>query len=248
MKRSILRINETDSTNRFLREYRGMEDVDLLVAMTDFQTAGKGQGENHWESEAAKNLLFSIKIQPKALPASKQYMISMVTAIAIHEVLRQIAGNFTIKWPNDIYWKDRKVSGTLIETRYTSNGLKDVIIGVGINVNQEVFTSQAPNPASLRHITGETTDREELLEQVLEKFQKHYQKLLAGQYAEISDQYHQWLYRKDEWNTYIDKNGRFTARIVKVNDNGQLVLEDESGKLREYMFKEIEFYIKTNQK
>ena len=114
MKRTIIRLQETDSTNRYLRDMQDKSLTDITVVVADYQTAGRGQGTNRWESEAGKNLLFSLRIHPTMLPVSEQFLLSMAGGLALHETLQTYADGFTLKWPNDIYWYDYKVSGTLI--------------------------------------------------------------------------------------------------------------------------------------
>ena len=156
----IIHIDETDSTNRWLREQGGEED---MVVWADFQTAGRGQGTNKWESEQGKNLLFSILLHPKDIPANKQFAISMQVSLAICEALGERIGDLSIKWPNDIYWRNAKICGILIENRLQGSRIRDSIIGVGLNVNQRQFHSDAPNPVSLWQICEQETDREQLL-------------------------------------------------------------------------------------
>ena len=145
----IIRLSDTASTNDYLL---GLNTDQDLCVVADYQSAGKGMGTNTWESESGKNLLFSILLHPTWLPINKQYLLSMAEAVAIVEVL---GDGFEIKWPNDIYYGDKKLSGTRIDINLQGSTLKDVIIGTGINVNQEVFLSDAPNPISLKNINGQ---------------------------------------------------------------------------------------------
>lgn len=120
MEEKIIRLKEIDSTNRFLRELKDEQEDEMVVAVADFQTAGKGQGSHTWESEAGKNLLFSIKVHPRWVPVRQQFLLSMAGAIAIKEALETYVDGITLKWPNDVYWNDKKISGTLIETSIDS--------------------------------------------------------------------------------------------------------------------------------
>ena len=147
----IVHITETDSTNQWVKSHRG--DHPFCV-MADYQTAGRGCGTNRWESERGKNLLFSLLLHPKQIPASKQFHISMAISLSIIEALGQHVADLSIKWPNDIYWRNGKIAGILIENTLKGNIIKDSIIGVGLNVNQRHFISDAPNPVSMRQILG----------------------------------------------------------------------------------------------
>ena len=162
----IIHIEETDSTNRWLKE----NGEGNMVVVADYQTAGKGCGTNSWESERGKNLTFSMLIHPENIPASRQFRITEIISVAICEVLEQYIGDVSIKWPNDIYWRNGKLGGILIENALTGNQIRDCIIGVGLNVNQRRFLSGAPNPVSLWQISEHETDCAQLLDEILAKF------------------------------------------------------------------------------
>ena len=150
----IIHIDETDSTNHWLKSHQLIANSPEPTAIwADYQTAGRGCGTNTWESERGKNLLFSMLIHPENLPANKQFQISMAISLAIVDALGQLVGDLSIKWPNDIYWRNGKIGGILIENTLKGNLIKESIIGVGLNVNQREFHSDAPNPVSLWQIT-----------------------------------------------------------------------------------------------
>ncbi len=244
MKTKIIRLKETNSTNDFLRNYQP-EDEDLTIAVADYQTAGRGQGGNHWESEDGKNLLFSLLVFPKMLPVRSQFLLSEAAALAFREVLGSILGeeDVTVKWPNDLYWKDKKISGTLIETTVTSHGMGRFIIGTGINVNQTAFVSDAPNPVSMAQIAGHEFDREQLLNDLVTSFSKYYDMIVDGDYIDIAALYLQHLYRGKGFYPYEDAEGKFEACVVEVEDDGHLILHDRQGIIRSYGFKEVSFII-----
>ncbi len=244
MKTRYIKLSETDSTNNFLRHYEP-EGETLTVVTADYQTAGRGQGGNHWESEAGKNLLFSLLVFPKMLPVRRQFLLSEASALAFREVLGKYLGDeeVTVKWPNDIYWKDRKISGTLIETTVTAQGMGRFMIGTGINVNQTTFVSDAPNPVSMAQVLGHDIDREQLLQELTECFARYYDKIINGEYADVAAQYLLSLYRRDGFYHYKDAEGEFEGRVVEVEDDGHLILRDREGCIRSYGFKEVSFII-----
>ena len=241
MEEKIIRLKEIDSTNRFLRELKDEQEDEMVVAVADFQTAGKGQGSHTWESEAGKNLLFSIKVHPRWVPVRQQFLLSMAGAIAIKEALETYVDGITLKWPNDVYWNDKKISGTLIETSIDSKGIKTCIFGVGINVNQEAFHSDAPNPVSLRQILGHEVDKDELLQKVIEGFRRYYELLRRADYMDVSGIYHLSLYRRKGLHRYEDADGDFEGAFVEVEDDGHLILHDKQGVIRSYSFGEVKF-------
>ncbi len=241
MEEKIIRLKEIDSTNRFLRELKDEQEDEMVVAVADFQTAGKGQCSHTWESEAGKNLLFSIKVHPRWVPVRQQFLLSMAGAIAIKEALETYVDGITLKWPNDVYWNDKKISGTLIETSIDSKGIKTCIFGIGINVNQEAFHSDAPNPVSLRQILGHEVDKDELLQKVIEGFRRYYELLRRADYMDVSGIYHLSLYRRKGFHRYEDADGDFEGAFVEVEDDGHLILHDKQGVIRSYSFGEVKF-------
>ena len=238
MNWKIVHIDETDSTNRWLQKYLATDERSdaNMVVWAEYQTAGRGCGTNQWESERGKNLTFSILIHPKDLPATQQFHISMAISLAICEAIGQYIGDVSIKWPNDIYWRNGKIGGILIENTLKGNIIMESIIGIGLNVNQRVFKSDAPNPVSMWQICEHETDREALLKEILEAFER----ILD---SKIREQYLSKLYRRKGYHPYADKEGAFMAEIVTVEDDGHLMLHDDNGKERRYAFKEVQFII-----
>ena len=238
MNWKIVHIDETDSTNSWLQKRLAADERSdaNLVIWAEYQTAGRGCGTNRWESERGENLTFSMLIHPKELPATQQFHISMAISLAICEAIGQYIGDVSIKWPNDIYWRNGKIGGILIENTLKGSIIMDSIIGVGLNVNQRVFKSDAPNPVSMWQICEHETDREALLKEILETFER----ILD---SKIREQYLSKLYRRKGYHPYADKEGAFMAEIVTVEDDGHLVLHDDNGKERRYAFKEVQFII-----
>lgn len=234
-------VAETDSTNRWLGNYRGEEGSVMTVVCANYQTAGRGQGTNKWESERGKNLLASMLIHPKGVPVARQFVLLEAAALAIMKALAHYADGFCIKWPNDIYYHGRKISGTLSECAVGSEGIKRCIIGTGINLNQMEFVSDAPNPVSLRQIFGKDIDREEVLGSVLMYMERYLEIVGEGRFDDIDREYAESLYRREGMHRYRDSNGEFAARIDGIRPNGHLILYKEDGTVGEYAFKEVEF-------
>ena len=235
-----IHIVATTSTNTTLDELCNRQPLsDLTCVYTDYQSAGRGQRGNSWESEDGANLLFSVVFFPLFLPANKQFYLSQVNALALQEILSQYADDIKVKWPNDIYWKDLKLCGTLIENDLTGMNLSRSIAGTGVNLNQQKFESDAPNPVSLSQITGQTYNIETILHQLLERTAYYYEMLKQGKETEIAERYKAVLYRREGLHPYRDKNGIFHARIVEIQPTGRLILEDENGNIRPYLFKEV---------
>ena len=235
-----IRIKETDSTNNWLKSYQSEAGEDMTVVTTDYQSAGRGCGSNQWESEAGKNLMFSILLHPK-VSAKDQFILSMANALALKDVLDSYTDGIKIKWPNDIYWNDKKIGGTLIETSLQGAEIKDFIIGTGINVNQQEFHSDAPNPVSLLQITGCETNREEMLEKIVARWEYYYNKVETGDWHSIRSKYRSALYRRGEVHDYRYPDGTMERMtLVDVTDDGHLLLLC-GRELLSFAFKEIQF-------
>lgn len=234
-------ISQTHSTNALCWEMnREKELPEGFIVYTDFQTAGKGQPGNSWESEPGKNLLFSIVLHPLHVPMDELFLISKLVNIAIKRTLDDYVTDVTVKWPNDIYWKDRKLAGILIENSLQGNKIKNVVVGIGLNVNQKTFRSDAPNPVSLLQINDKSLSREKLLLQIRKNIMELYTEFDKDK---INSEYEEGLYRKNGFHTYRTEEEIFQAKIIKVNPDGQLELEKENGERKGFYFKEVQFVI-----
>lgn len=205
----IIRLEETTSTNNYLRGLVGKEPLpEGSIVVTEYQTAGRGQVGNTWESEPGKNLMFSIILYPDFLPANRQFLISQIAALSVKETLDAYVDGITVKWPNDIYWRDKKICGMLIENDLTGHSLYCSVIGIGININQREFLSDALNPVSLVQITGREYDREEILNSFLKRLYDRYLGLLQEKEEEIRSAYMAALYRGNGFHPYRDEPRR----------------------------------------
>lgn len=235
-------IEETTSTNDEVRSIAALCDDAAVACYTDYQTAGRGQKGNSWESERGQNLLCSILLRDVDVMAREQFCISEAVSLAIADAVRQMSGvECSIKWPNDIYVGDKKLCGILIENRLQGKRISECVIGIGLNLNQMHFCSDAPNPVSLRQITGGSYAAEDMLRLIDERMQSW----LGCPRIQLQEQYHSHLYRRDGFYPYADAEGCFNARIHHVEPYGILVLEREDGQLREYAFKEVSFQIEN---
>ena len=241
----IIRIDETDSTNRWMKEliqlHPSEETQHEMVVVCDYQTAGRGCGSNSWEAEQGKNLLMSVLMHPKKVSARTQFIITQIVSVALCRTIETVIGSehrVTIKWPNDIYVGDKKICGVLIENSIEGRRIKDCIIGIGLNVNQTEFRSDAPNPVSIAQLTGKETDREEVLNTFLEELSKQCEN------RNIHHDYLRKMYRRNGMYPFETEGSRFMARVAGVNDDGRLMLEDEDGIAHLFRFKEVTFIIK----
>ena len=243
------RSDSIGSTNTYLRELNGGDPAyDYEVAVADFQTAGRGQKGNTWESEQGKNLLFSILAHPKGIKVQEQFYISEAIALAVSDAVIAAAGpeyaaGFSVKWSNDIYYKDFKMAGILIENTLQGSSILDTVVGVGLDVNQEVFVSDAPNPISLKNITGRDCDRDALLDDIIARFIGYMELDTPSQRAGVDELYRSRLYRRQGYYKFRDENGVFEACIEGIRPDGCLMLQTRSGEHRTYEFKQVQFVL-----
>lgn len=247
-----IHLEKVDSTNNYIRRLidRGETGEGLLLVDADDQYAGRGQRGNTWESEEGKNLSFSVLCHPVHITPARQFVVSEAMALAVVKTLAEVEGTetakesqFRVKWPNDIYYNDKKICGTLIECDLQGKVILNCIIGTGLNVNQTHFVSDAPNPVSLRQIFGKEFDLEDLLLRLINRFEELFNTLEAGGSSQLHATYQQWLYRRRGCYPYEDANGLFMAEIADVEPSGHLVLRDTDGHLRRYEFKEVAFVV-----
>ncbi len=239
----LVELDETSSTNDYLRSRRADLTGRMTLAVAEFQTSGRG-ATGQWLSARGENLLFSLLLHPTMVEASEIFILSQAICLSICQALDGFAQGFRIKWPNDIYWDDSKVVGILIENELAGKQVSDCVIGVGVNVNQREFGADVPNPTSLSHILGtKRVDRSLVLSSIVDAFDRLYAEVEARNFDEIREEYLRHLYHRDEEHTYEDSEGRFMATLQTVEPSGHLVLLDTQDKVRRYAFKEVKFII-----
>lgn len=243
---NIIVLQEVGSTNDVLKRSAVTFDSGTLISAYK-QSAGRGQKGNSWEAEPGKNVTFSMILKDLKVAVKEQFAISEAVSLAIVDVLDQYAHGFSIKWPNDIYYGDRKICGILIEHSLTDYGFEHTIIGVGVNINQQVFVSGAPNPVSLRQITGDVYDIGEMTRLLGERIENYCN--FDGtheQLDELHQRYLKRLYRNDgKPHQFVTPSGtKFSAIIDDVALDGTLTLRHAvHNVLNDYRFKEVGFVI-----
>jgi BirA family biotin operon repressor/biotin-[acetyl-CoA-carboxylase] ligase len=240
--KTIIKLETVNSTNLYLNDLCktwNLEEGTLVVA--EEQISGRGQLNNKWESKHGENLLMSFILYPHFLGAENQFMLSKIAALGVFEFLNGYLENVKIKWPNDIYVGDKKIAGILIENSLRGNTISNSIIGIGLNINQILFSKEIPNPTSMKLETKQTFDLEKLLTELCEKFSVNYNELKSGKDKAINNQYIANLYKHNVLSRYRDKDGAFTAKIIGIDESGRLCLQDSNNQSRKYAFKEVEF-------
>lgn len=245
----LIKTAEAESTNRQILEFTSKCEAPFAL-MAYKQTAGRGQRGNTWESEEGKNITLSILMRPTTVKASEQFVISQVVSVAIAETLRHfmpdLSSAVTIKWPNDIYVSNRKICGILIENSLSGNKITQSIVGIGLNVNQTVFVSDAPNPVSMKQLTGKEWDIDALAQYMCNVIERVAQTFLqTDRYPRLRERYFSMLWRAQGYHSYIDTatGSKFQAMISDIAETGHITLTDDQGRQRQYAFKEVESII-----
>lgn len=251
-------IESTDSTNTRMRELIAAGNPPQFI-YAGFQTAGRGQTGNGWESEEGKNLLCSILVESQKIKNKSPFYLNVAISVAVYRVLQSfvfeqsglcsLGEAVSIKWPNDIYWQDKKVAGILIENAMIGNEINYSVAGIGLNVNQTDWKTDAPNPVSLRQITGQAYDIDVLMQKLYDEVQKALEE-------DVWDDYRAHLYRREGWWPFAEREvsivpsrvlterpeKMFLAQITEVTEQGELVLQTKEG-TKKYHFKEIQFVL-----
>lgn len=241
---NLVTIKQVDSTNSFLKNLLSNSKPvpEGTVIMAEEQYAGRGQQQNTWHSEPGKNLTFSLLLKPHFLPVDAQFDLNRAASLGVYDALQPILGDqLKIKWPNDIYYGDSKLGGMLIENTIQGAQLKDSVIGIGLNINQENFPSGAANATSVKQILQKDYDLTRLLSEICKQLEAYYLKLKAGQVDFVRNTYLSRLYWLNEAKSF-ESNGKVFNGIVKnVLPNGLLVIEDTNGQRLEFNLKELKF-------
>lgn len=246
MAMKFLHFDEINSTNVYLYDkISEKNDISDTVVVADHQTAGRGMDKNHWESEKGKNLLFSIALNVNFLEAENQFKISQAVSVAIVETLEKIidSDKFYIKWPNDIYFGDKKLAGMLIQNTIEGRMMGTSIIGIGLNVNQIEFSKDIPNPISLKMISVKDYDLESLLNLLIKNIKSSVESLASKENQEkINAKYIAKSYRYQRWAEYFYQN-QVKAMIINGFDKyGRLLLRDKEGVDIVCDVKELQFF------
>lgn len=227
----LLRINKLDSTNNYATSLLSKNKPSEGTVISAWaQEQGKGQIGRTWLTEPGKNLTFSIIFYPRFLAAKEQFILNQAIALGVFDYVKQICPNSKVKWPNDIYVNDKKICGILIQNTLSGAHIQTAIVGIGLNVNQQNFPENLPNPTSLRLETGQTFDRDQILESVCERIETRYLQVKANNYTLIHQEYLENLYRFQEEALFEYPEGAtFSGKIVGISETGKLMIDHQKG-------------------
>ncbi len=217
------------------------------VISTPHQAAGKGQYGSSWESEAGKNITLSIILYPTFLAVRHQFMLNKAISLGVFDVLSHYlpADRISVKWPNDLYVDDHKIGGILIQNSLKGSKINSSVVGIGLNINQINFLSDAPNPTSFTLITGQSYPVEDLCLHLCKTIELRYLQLRNKKWESLDTDYLYSLYRLGEYAEFQEANAvKFQGKICGVAEDGKLEVEHKNtGKLKHYYFKEIKFVL-----
>ena len=240
---NLVTLKEVDSTNNFLKNILSNSKPvpEGTVIMAEHQFAGRGQHQNTWHAEPGKNLTFSLLLKPSFITPAQQFDLTRAVSIGVYKALEPLLGpQLKIKWPNDIYYGDRKLGGMLIENMIQGGQIKNAIVGIGINVNQDNYPQGAGNATSVKQILQRDYDLKDILSQICNHIEAYYLHLKAGRVDLVRNEYLSSLYWLNEERQFRSNEQEFTGIIKTVKENGLLVVES-NGKQAAYNLKEIAF-------
>lgn len=241
---SLVKLHEVDSTNTYLKNLLSNSKplIEGTVILAEYQTAGRGQKGNVWTSEKGANLTFSILLKPGFLTVNHQFQLNKAVSLGITDVLSSILGNSVkIKWPNDIYFNDKKIGGILIENTIKGNFLKESIVGIGLNVNQKEFGLNDDRATSLSKILHQNYDLDKLLSQLCGAIEGRYLQLKGNKMQLLDNDYLDNMFRLNEIHPFEIDNQKFKGIIKGVTSTGRLTLQILDGEQIDLDLKEVKF-------
>lgn len=236
----IIKLSSVDSTNNYTAKLVKETKISFgTVIMADFQTHGKGQRSSFWESDKGLNLLISIYFDSSFLNSENIFFLSKAVALAIRKCVEKVIGNkVSIKWPNDILINGSKLAGVLIENQWKNDKLYSSIIGIGLNVNQVVFSGDN-NVISLKNLTSKVYNLNSILKSLCSSLDTQFNRLRNFDFFEIDRQYHSFLFNYNQWSNYKTNKIYFKAKLIKVDSFGKMILELENGDEKSFEIKEV---------
>ncbi|PCH77407.1 MAG: biotin--[acetyl-CoA-carboxylase] ligase [Flavobacteriaceae bacterium] len=240
----LIKLSAIGSTNAYLKELCQQEkQQSYTVVQTHEQSQGRGQLGTTWVSDKGKNLTFSVLVNFLKFEVGDQFFISMAVSLAIQKVLNAYVDNdIRVKWPNDILADGQKIAGILIENNLSGGHLSRVVIGIGLNVNQESFPNEIPNATSLKLLTNKSFELETVLDEIITSIEYYMAIVLHGGFDFLTKLYYGKLFRFGECTCFTDASGlSFSGKIIGVTHAGMLRVEVGDKKTREFNLKEIKF-------
>ncbi|MDA3818891.1 MAG: biotin--[acetyl-CoA-carboxylase] ligase [Candidatus Delongbacteria bacterium] len=229
-----------DSANKeVFRQTKLLEKQEAFAMFCEAQTKGRGNGKNVWYAEPGKNLTCSLVYFPAFLNAYRQFYFSMIISIAIDDILKNYHLKSAVKWPNDILVENKKIAGVLIESEIQNEKLNTIVIGVGLNVNQDNFPDETVNAVSLKMLDINTSP-ETVLKKIIATMDIWYQKLQNDEFEIIKKTYLDRLTGYQTWKMYKSNRNIFKGKIIDICEDGKAIIQSEKGKIHQFDIKEVE--------
>jgi BirA family transcriptional regulator, biotin operon repressor / biotin---[acetyl-CoA-carboxylase] ligase len=238
--KNVVFVPECHSTNSLLLDLaQKSSPAEGTVVITNHQTRGRGQRGSGWEAEEGKNLTFSLLLKPTFLSTQNQFFLTIVVSLAVHDFLSSKSlPQVKIKWPNDVMVNDKKITGILIENSLSNSAIQQSVVGIGVNINQQLFS--VPSATSLSIEAKREFDLLTELNLLVEKIEKRYLQLRAGKKTELKNDYLKNLYWAGELHLFLVNNLRQQGTITGIDEAGKLEV-DCNGTISYFGLKEISF-------
>jgi len=239
----LVKLNAINSTNTYLKQLaKEIGTSNWTVVSAEFQTYGRGQVQTKWMSDKGKNLIFSILIKFEALKIKNQFYLNCAISLGIFEALKKYSlPQLKIKWPNDIMAVNKKIGGVLIENSLMNDSIYQTVVGIGLNINQELFSEDLPKVISMINLLNKEFDRDEILFQIVASIKVQIKLLEENKFELLHRNYEQQLFKKDKAYMFEENGIKFLGKILGVTNQGLLIIEKENQIIKEYNFKEVKF-------
>ncbi len=241
--RQKIHLREVPSTNSYLSEMQRSERLtEGAAVVAEFQTHGRGQAGNQWQSDRGQNLLVTFVFYPTFLNIQNVFLLNMGVAVALADFATEYLGEgVKLKWPNDLYYENRKLGGVLIENSIYDYQIRQAIIGIGVNVNQEIFSNELLNPASFKNITSINYDLMDVFNRLCNALEHRYLQLRRGEFQQLREDYHKHLLRHGKWEWFETDSRKFKGMVMGVNAQGRLMVQNEEGHTEHFDMKAIKY-------
>lgn len=241
---NLVKLDAINSTNQFLKDFVKNSSVENWTVITaEYQNLGRGQMKTKWHSKKSKNLLFSVLIRFDDLHIVQQFYMNCAISLGIYKTLydHKIT-NLSIKWPNDIMAANKKIAGILIENSLVKDRIRYSVVGIGLNVNQVEFPASLPKATSFKLLLHKDFNRDILLDEIINNIKDYIDLITKKEFSFLKEQYEKVLYKSGKPQVFKNKNGQiFLGKILGVNKQGKLLVEQENEEIKEFNFKEIKF-------
>ena len=239
--RPTITFDTIDSTNDYATTLVSNSNPNEgTVIWAYYQSKGRGQIGSNWSAEPGESLLMSVILQPRFLMAYQQFTLNILASLVVRSTLASYNIETQIKWPNDIYIGKHKICGILIQNILQGKTIKNAIVGIGLNVNQDQFDKALPNPISMKMVSDTVFDISDVKSRVCQHFQEYYHRLMEDGFEVLKREYMDLLYLKDQNSKYEIEGETVAGKIKGISDIGKLQLELD-GEVREFNFRELKY-------